>query len=68
MGYRNEIPEMAIRFYTGIGDVVLDPFIGSGTTGIVCKMLGRNFIGIDCNEDYCELARERINKVGNKNA
>jgi DNA modification methylase len=42
--------------------IVLDPFIGSGTTGIAALMNGRNYIGIDLNPEYCRLARERIDK------
>ena len=45
------------------GGVVLDPFLGSGTTGAVAKRLGRNYIGIDLNPRFCELAQERIDKV-----
>jgi site-specific DNA-methyltransferase (adenine-specific) len=44
-------------------DVVLDPFMGSGTTGVACKNLNRNFVGIENNEEYFEIARERINGV-----
>ncbi len=40
--------------------VVLDPFLGSGTTAVVAKRLGRAFVGIDCNPDYCEMARKRL--------
>lgn len=43
--------------------VVLDPFCGSGTTGAVCKRLGRDFVGIELNPEYIELAWERINAV-----
>lgn len=42
------------------GGVVLDPFMGSGTTGVVAKRLGREFIGIEINPDYCEAAEKRI--------
>lgn len=42
------------------GGVVLDPFAGSGTTGLVCARLGRQFIGIELNSEYCEIARKRI--------
>jgi len=42
------------------GDLVLDPFCGSGTTGVACKLLGRNFIGIDNDRDFIALAKERI--------
>ncbi len=42
------------------GGTVLDPFAGSGTTGVVAKRLGRDFIGVDCNPAYCKLAAERM--------
>jgi modification methylase len=45
------------------GDIVLDPFFGTGTTGAVAKRLGRRFIGIERDPDYAKLARERIAAV-----
>lgn len=42
------------------GDVVLDPFAGAGTTGLVAQRLGRDFVGIELNPEYCEMARARI--------
>lgn len=45
---------------------VLDPFMGSGTTGKACMELGRNFIGIEVNEDYYNIAKKRIDKENNK--
>lgn len=45
------------------GDIVLDPFMGSGTTGAVSKLLGRNYIGIEREERYVKVAEERISKV-----
>jgi site-specific DNA-methyltransferase (adenine-specific) len=42
------------------GDTVLDLFAGSGTTGVACVELGRNFIGIESNSDYCQMAERRI--------
>ena len=45
------------------GDLVLDPFFGTGTTGAVAKKLGRHFIGIENNPDYVRVAQERINAV-----
>ncbi|MDT7879821.1 MAG: site-specific DNA-methyltransferase [Candidatus Hydrothermia bacterium] len=52
-----------LKLLTKEGDIVLDPFIGSGTTGIVAKRMGRHFIGIEINEKYCEYARKRIAKT-----
>ena len=43
-----------------VGGVVIDPFFGFGTTGLVAKKLGRNYIGIDLNPDYCKLAEQRL--------
>jgi DNA modification methylase len=42
------------------GGVVMDPFAGSGTTGVVCMQEGRRFVGIELNPDYAQMARERI--------
>ena len=42
------------------GGVVLDPFMGSGTTALVARQFGRNFIGIELNPDYVRLARRRL--------
>ena len=44
---------------------VLDPFCGSGTTGVACVQTGRNFIGIEIDEKYCEIARRRISEAAN---
>ena len=45
------------------GDLVLDPFTGSGTTGVVCAEYGRRFAGIELREQYAVIARERINRA-----
>ena len=47
---------------TDEGCVILDPFMGSGTTGVACKNLNRSFIGIEMDDKYFEIAKERINK------
>jgi modification methylase len=46
-----------------VGDTVLDPFFGTGTTGAVAKKMGRKFIGLEREEEYIKIARERIKKV-----
>lgn len=55
-----EIPFRHIKTWTNEGDLVLDPFIGSGTTALAAMDLKRNYIGIDANEDYCKIAEIRI--------
>ena len=49
-----------ILSWSNPGDLVLDPFIGSGTTAKMAKETGRDFIGIDISDEYCKLARKRI--------
>jgi len=58
--YPIDIPEMAIKFFSGKNELVLDMFIGSGTTAIASMDSGRNFIGFELDKDYFNLANERI--------
>lgn len=46
------------------GDIVCDPFVGSGTTSVSAISLGRSFIGGDINPDYCKIAEDRLNQCG----
>ena len=52
-----------IRTYTDAGDVVLDPFMGSGSTGVACVQEGRRFIGIEREDKYFEVAKKRIEEA-----
>ena len=55
-----------INSWSNEGDIVLDPFMGSGTTGVACKNLNRNFIGIDISSKYFDIAKKRIEDATNQ--
>jgi DNA modification methylase len=55
-----EIPEICIRAGSKIGDTILDPFSGAGTTGLVADKLGRKYIGIELNPKYANMGNDRI--------
>ncbi len=57
-----ELPRRLIELYTFRNDVVLDPFLGSGTTAIAARQSGRHFVGYEIDEKYAELARARLAK------
>lgn len=54
------LPSLCIQAGSAIGDTVLDPFAGAGTTGVVAQKLGREFVGIELNPEYADMARKRI--------
>ena len=54
------LPEWFIKLFTKVGDVILDPFVGVGTTAIMANSMNRNYIGIDIKKEYCELAEKQI--------
>lgn len=58
--YPEELPRRLIQLYSFAGDVVLDPFVGSGTTCLVAEMDNRHYIGYDVNEEYLQIAQKRI--------
>jgi len=58
--YPEKLVEPCIRAGSRVGDLVLDPFAGSGTTGVVALREGRRFVGIELNEDYARMAERRI--------
>ncbi len=60
--FPDKIPFDFIQCFCPEGGIVLDPFVGSGTTAVMAKKLGRNYIGIDISKEYCDLSQERIDK------
>lgn len=52
---------------TDEGDIVFDPFMGSGSTGVACANLNRRFLGIESDKKYFEIAKERIESVQKEN-
>ena len=60
-----ELAVRHIKSWSNEGDVVLDPFLGSGTTALAAFDLNRNFIGIEMNEEYYDLSKNRINERNN---
>lgn len=62
VGYPEELPSRAIAAVTDHGDLVLDPFVGGGTTLRAAKDLGRRAIGIEIEEKYCEIAARRLSQ------
>lgn len=60
---KQEVSDWFIEKFTKDNDIVIDPFMGLGTTGISCKNYNRNFIGIELDENYFKIAEERINNT-----
>ncbi len=57
-----ELPRRCIKLFSYVGDTVLDPFLGSGTTLVACVLTNRKGIGVEIDENYCTLAKERLTK------
>jgi DNA modification methylase len=58
-----ELPSWFIRLFTQPSDVILDPFIGSGTTAVAARERGRKLIGIESKEEYFELAEQAVSEI-----
>jgi len=61
------LPTWFIKLFTRAGDLVLDPFMGSGTTALAAKKLGRDYLGVELLDEYVQLARKRLENEGNQN-
>jgi len=61
--YPEKLIETPVKAGCPRGGAILDPFMGSGTTGLVAKKFGRNYIGIELNPEYIKIAEERINSI-----
>jgi site-specific DNA-methyltransferase (adenine-specific) len=55
-----ELPRRCIELYTYAGDVVLDPFAGSGSSAVAAKRAGRHYIAFDIVQEYCDIAEQRV--------
>ena len=64
--FPEELPRRLIILYSFKNDVVLDPFLGSGTTSLAAVKNGRNYIGYDTNKKYIELANRRVSEYKNQ--
>lgn len=62
--FSSELCEGLLRLYTTKGQIVYDPFMGSGTTAVACKKLGLRYIGSEISKNQCEWAEKRLNEVG----
>jgi DNA modification methylase len=62
--FPEELPKRLIKMLSWKGALVLDPFVGVGTTCVAAKKLGRDYIGVEISEDYAEEARKRIEAIG----
>ena len=58
--FPEELPEWFIKLFSKENDIVLDPFVGSGTTAVVAKKLNRHYIGIDVIDEYCTLTEKQL--------
>lgn len=58
-----ELAKRVISLYSYVGDAVLDPFAGSGTTLVAAKEMGRTYVGYEVEPKYCEIARERLENI-----
>ena len=66
--FPEELPNRLIKLFSFTNDIVIDPFMGSGTTAIAAIKNNRNFVGYEINEEYINLANNRILNLKEKNS
>ncbi len=66
--FPTKLPKHFIENFTSEGQIILDPFFGVGSTGVAAVRMGRHFIGIEINPDYCKIAEKRIQAERDKYA
>ncbi len=59
--FPEELPKRLIKMFAFVGDTVLDPFLGSGTTSLAAKNLGRNSIGYEINKEFLPFIKQKLN-------
>jgi len=64
--FPEQLPSILISSFSEKESLIYDPFIGSGTTGLVASKLDRNYIGSEISEEYCKIAEERISNIQKK--
>ena len=58
--YPKELSDKIVKYYSYVEDLVLDPFMGSGTTAVSCVDLNRNYIGVELHQEYVDMAEDRL--------
>ena len=61
--FPEELVMRALKLFSYEGDVILDPFNGTGTTSVVAKRLNRDYLGIDISQKYCDIAEGRLKEI-----
>lgn len=62
--FPEKLVDIILTNFSNPNDIIYDPFMGTGTTAFVAKLLGRNFIGSEINPEYCEIIEKRLHRVG----
>jgi len=64
--FPEELPKRLIKMFAFVGDIVLDPFLGSGTTSLVARLLDRNSVGYEINPEFIPIIKEKLESIQTK--